>query len=90
MIYILSYSGLLKRVASNRPDLKVIISSATLEEAKFSKFFHDAPIFSIQGKTYNIELIYEPSINYMNDVTALILKLHQGKIAGKLFRSIIV
>lgn len=81
-LYCLSHLGLLKRIARNRTDLKIIISSATLEVEKFSKFFNDAPVFSISGKSYDVELIYEPKINYMNDVTNTILKIHHEKISG--------
>lgn len=82
-IQIVSYLGLLKRVARSRPDLKIIISSATLEVEKFSQFFNDAPVFSIAGKTYNVDLIYAPSVDYMKDVTATIQKLHYQKTSGK-------
>lgn len=77
-------SGLLKRIAKNRPNLKVIISSATLEEAKFSKFFDNAPIFKVGGKSFDVEVIYEPSVNYMQSISDTILKLHHGTKSGKI------
>lgn len=43
--------GLVKDVARFRPDLKLLISSATLDAEKFSKFFDDAPVFRIPGTT---------------------------------------
>lgn len=43
--------GLIKDIARFRPDLKLLISSATLDAEKFSDFFDDAPIFRIPGKT---------------------------------------
>ncbi|KAG4070863.1 hypothetical protein HA402_011089 [Bradysia odoriphaga] len=74
--------GLLKRIARKRPNLKVIISSATLEDEKFSKFFDDAPVFKVAGKSYDVDVIYEPSFNYMQSITNTILKLHQGTRSG--------
>lgn len=43
--------GLVKDIARFRPDLKLLISSATLDAEKFSSFFDDAPIFRIPGNT---------------------------------------
>jgi len=46
--------GLVKDVIRFRPDLKLLISSATLDAQKFSEFFDDAPIFRIPGKHFYI------------------------------------
>lgn len=46
--------GLVKDVIRFRPDLKLLISSATLDAQKFSEFFDDAPIFRIPGKLFLI------------------------------------
>lgn len=74
--------GLLKRIARKRPNLRVIISSATLEDEKFSKFFDDAPVFRVAGKSYDVELIYEPCLDYMQSITNSILNLHRGTKSG--------
>ena len=42
--------GLVKDICRYRPDIKLLISSATLDAQKFSEFFDDAPIFRIPGK----------------------------------------
>lgn len=63
-------------VARKRRDLKIIVSSATLETEKFSKFFDSAPVIEIEGKVYPVKLIYEPCINYMDVITRTVLKLH--------------
>jgi ATP-dependent helicase HrpA len=47
--------GILKRVLPRRPDLKLIISSATLDVERFSAFFDRAPILSVPGRLYPIE-----------------------------------
>ena len=50
--------GLVKDVARARPDLKLIISSATLDAAKFSEFFDDAPIFKVPGRRFPVDIYY--------------------------------
>ena len=50
--------GLVKDIARFRPDLKVIIASATLDAEKFSTFFDDAPIFRIPGRRYPVTTYY--------------------------------
>ena len=50
--------GLLKRTLKRRPDLKVIITSATLDAEKFSEYFNKCPIFTIPGRTFPVEILY--------------------------------
>ncbi len=52
--------GLLKQVVEVRKDIRIIISSATINTKKFSDFFDGAKIISIDAKTYPVELIYAP------------------------------
>ncbi|HVY25820.1 MAG TPA: ATP-dependent RNA helicase HrpA [Polyangiaceae bacterium] len=52
--------GWLKRILPRRPELKVIVSSATLETEKFSSFFDGAPIISVEGRTFGVDVLYEP------------------------------
>jgi ATP-dependent helicase HrpA len=52
--------GWLKRILPQRPDLKVIVSSATLETERFSEFFGGAPVVEVEGRTYPVEVLYEP------------------------------
>lgn len=52
--------GYLKRILPSRPDLKVIITSATIDVERFSKHFHNAPIFEVSGRTYPVEVRYQP------------------------------
>ena len=51
--------GLLKRLLKKRPDLKVIITSATIDVAKFSEHFNTAPIIEVSGRTYPVDVIYQ-------------------------------
>ena len=50
--------GLVKDIARFRPDLKLLISSATLDAEKFSTFFDDAPIFRIPGRRFPVDIYY--------------------------------
>jgi ATP-dependent helicase HrpA len=52
--------GYLKRLTKARPDLKVIITSATIDPESFSKHFDGAPIIEVSGRTYPIEIRYRP------------------------------
>lgn len=53
--------GYLKTLLPKRPDLKVIITSATIDLEKFSKHFSGAPIIQVSGRTFPVETIYRPS-----------------------------
>ncbi len=52
--------GYLRELLPKRPDLKVIITSATIDPERFSKHFLDAPIIEVSGRTYPVETRYRP------------------------------
>jgi ATP-dependent helicase HrpA len=52
--------GYLKRLLPDRPDLKVIITSATIDPERFSRHFWDAPVIEVSGRTYPVEVRYRP------------------------------
>ncbi|MCL2464617.1 MAG: ATP-dependent RNA helicase HrpA, partial [Micrococcales bacterium] len=52
--------GYLKRLLPQRPDLKVIITSATIDTARFAAHFWDAPVVEVSGRGYPIEVRYDP------------------------------
>lgn len=52
--------GYLKQLLPKRPDLKVIITSATLDVNRFSQYFNQAPIFEVEGRSYPVEVRYRP------------------------------
>jgi ATP-dependent helicase HrpA len=54
--------GWLKRILADRRDLKVIISSATIETARFSEFFDGAPVIEVEGRTYPVDVVRTPGI----------------------------
>ena len=52
--------GYLKRLLPGRPDLKVIITSATIDPQRFSEAFGGAPMVEVSGRTYPVEVRYRP------------------------------
>ncbi|CAK9295337.1 unnamed protein product [Gordionus sp. m RMFG-2023] len=70
--------GLVKDVARFRPDLKLLISSATLDAQKFSQFFDDAPIFRIPGRRYPVDIYYTkaPEADYLEACVITALQIH--------------
>ncbi len=52
--------GYLKQLLPKRPDLKVIITSATIDTRRFSAHFNNAPIIEVSGRTYPVEVHYRP------------------------------
>ncbi|MEV5828254.1 ATP-dependent RNA helicase HrpA [Spirillospora sp. NPDC052242] len=52
--------GYVKEILPKRPDLKVIITSATIDPERFSRHFGDAPIVEVSGRTYPVEVRYRP------------------------------
>ncbi|THA00369.1 ATP-dependent RNA helicase HrpA [Rodentibacter pneumotropicus] len=55
--------GYLKQLLPRRPDLKIIITSATIDVERFSKHFNHAPIIEVSGRTYPVEVRYRPIID---------------------------
>lgn len=58
---------LIKDLAIERPELKIVISSATLEAEKFSKYFNGAPIIKIPGRRFPVDIYYtsNPEADYV-------------------------
>ncbi len=52
--------GYVREILPRRPDLKVIITSATIDPERFSRHFGDAPIVEVSGRTYPVEVRYRP------------------------------
>ena len=67
-----------------RPDLKLIVTSATLDAEKFSKYFFECPIFSIPGRTYPVEVLYtkEPESDYLDASLITIMQIHLSEPPG--------
>lgn len=52
--------GYLRQLLPRRPELKIIITSATIDPQRFSKHFNDAPIIEVSGRTYPVDVLYRP------------------------------
>ncbi|KFM27366.1 putative pre-mRNA-splicing factor ATP-dependent RNA helicase [Auxenochlorella protothecoides] len=70
--------GLLKGVLARRRDLKLIVTSATLDAEKFSAYFFSCPIFTIPGRTYPVEILYtkDPESDYMDAAMITVMQIH--------------
>lgn len=75
--------ALIKDLSRERPDLKLLISSATMNAEKFAKYFDDAPIFNIPGRRYPVDIYYTPApeANYLAAAITTVFQIHttQGK-----------
>ena len=61
--------GYLKRLLPRRPDLKVVITSATIDAERFSKHFDGAPVIEVSGRLYPVEIRYRPVGGDAEDTT---------------------
>jgi ATP-dependent helicase HrpA len=52
--------GYLKQLLPKRPDLKIIVTSATIDASRFSEHFNGAPVIEVSGRTYPVEIRYRP------------------------------
>ncbi len=59
--------GYLRTLLPRRPDLKVIVTSATIDPDRFSRHFGGAPVISVSGRTYPVEVIYRPPMGEDED-----------------------
>ncbi|GAB5360696.1 hypothetical protein AAMO2058_000649300 [Amorphochlora amoebiformis] len=76
--------GLLRKVCSNRRDLKLIVTSATMDSKKFSDFFGGSPVFKIPGRTFKVEVQFHRSVveDYLDAAVKQILQIHLGSPPG--------
>ncbi|KAK9817919.1 hypothetical protein WJX72_004309 [[Myrmecia] bisecta] len=70
--------GLLKEVLKQRPDLKVVVMSATLEAEKFQGYFLDAPLMKVPGRLHPVEIFYtqEPERDYLEAAIRTVVQIH--------------
>lgn len=72
--------GILRQVLQRRPDLKLIITSATIDPKKFSDFFAGAPVIEVSGRSYPVEVRYRPLLS--EDEESAELSLPEGVLAA--------
>jgi ATP-dependent helicase HrpA len=71
--------GVLKRALPQRPELRVVITSATIDPQRFSEFFGSAPIIEVSGRSYPVEVRYRPLVGDDEDSE---LSLTEGIVAA--------
>ena len=76
--------GLMKQAVQKRPELKLIVTSATLDAVKFSEYFFKAPIFTIPGRTFPVEILYskEPETDYLDSALITVMHIHLSEPPG--------
>ncbi|XP_050367474.1 probable pre-mRNA-splicing factor ATP-dependent RNA helicase DEAH2 isoform X2 [Argentina anserina] len=76
--------GLLKEVLKNRPDLKLVVMSATLEAEKFQGYFNGAPLMKVPGRLHPVEIFYteEPERDYLEAAIRTVVQIHMYETPG--------
>ena len=76
--------GILKKVVARRRDLKLIVTSATMDANKFSTFFGNVPVFRIPGRTFPVDIVYakSPCDDYIEAAVKQVVQIHLSQGAG--------
>ncbi|CAD7972915.1 unnamed protein product [Amoebophrya sp. A120] len=76
--------GLLKNIMPKRPDLKIVVMSATLDAEKMQTYFNNAPMINVPGRTFPVEIYYtpEPEKDYLQAALRTVLMIHNEEPAG--------
>ncbi|KAJ2787521.1 hypothetical protein GGI15_000652 [Coemansia interrupta] len=76
--------GLLRRIAAVRSDLKIIVTSATMNAQRFATFFGNAPVFTIPGRTFPVDVMFSrtPCDDYVDSAVRQTLTVHLSQAAG--------
>ena len=67
------------QVMLKRPDLKIVVMSATLDALKFQQYFDNAPLMKVPGRTHPVEIFYtpEPERDYVEAAVRTTMQIHQ-------------
>ena len=76
--------GLMKLIALKRKNLKIIIMSATLDAAKFQEYFDGAPLLTVSGRTFPVDVFYskQPEPDYFEAMIRTVNQIHQKESPG--------
>ena len=76
--------GLLKEVLQKRPDLKIVVMSATLNAERFQKYFEGAPLLDVPGRMFPVEIFYtqRPETDYLQAAIKTVVNIHQNEAEG--------
>ena len=73
--------GYISQILPKRPDLKLIITSATIDLERFSKHFNNAPIIEVSGRTYPVDILYRPLETVAEDSNKVV-DIYQGVLSA--------
>lgn len=78
------HGACLQDITRFRPDIKLLISSATLDATKFSEYFDNAPVFMIPGRRFPVDILYtkSPEADYLEAAVVTVLQIHVTQEAG--------
>lgn len=78
--------GLLREIIARRRDLKLIVTSATMDATKFSQFFGNVPTYNIPGRTFPVEVFFSKNTveDYVDSAVKQALQIHLGNLEGDL------
>jgi pre-mRNA-splicing factor ATP-dependent RNA helicase DHX38/PRP16 len=76
--------GLLREIVARRHDLKLIVTSATMDATKFSNFFGSVPTFTIPGRTFPVEVFFSKNTveDYVDAAVKQAIQIHLGNLDG--------
>ncbi|KAI0320167.1 P-loop containing nucleoside triphosphate hydrolase protein [Amylostereum chailletii] len=76
--------ALVKDIARFRPEMRLLISSATMDAEKFSEYFDDAPVFYVPGRRYPVDIHYtpQPEANYLHAAITTVFQIHTTQPKG--------
>jgi hypothetical protein len=85
-VYKLTGQSVLSQLLPKRPDLKVVVMSATLDALKFQKYFENAPLLKIPGRMHPVEIFYtqEPERDYVEAAVRTTLHVSTRVLRAKL------
>lgn len=76
--------GLLKEILPKRPELKVVVMSATLNAERFQHYFTGSPLIDVPGRVFDVEINYtkEPVKNYYTAAVDRVVQIHKEEAPG--------
>ena len=69
--------GYLKQLLARRPELRVVVTSATIDTARFAAHFGDAPVVEVSGRTHPVEVRYQPAGEGIDEVDAIAMAVEE-------------
>jgi pre-mRNA-splicing factor ATP-dependent RNA helicase DHX38/PRP16 len=72
--------GIMRQMLTRRSDLKLVVTSATLDADRFAAFFGDAPVYHVAGRTYPVDVLWARSVSqdYVDDAVNQAVRIHLG------------